>query len=226
MSSTQVMTSTVEQVLVELGESGASGCLTVTDPAGRAGRGLLQGRVDLLGLRPRTPRSARRPPDRVRRPLPRGPRLRPRRPDQRAAGLAARRAAGPPRLRRASGRRGLRRRAAARRHGRPAGVAGRRPQVPQDQEDPPGRRAADDGARAAGRGRDASAPLERAAVQSIGGQRGIPMLSARPDGAVGRRPVAAPTGRCCARSTAPATSPTSPPSAASPSSRRPTSCAR
>ncbi len=34
LSSTQVMTSTVEPVLVELGDSGASGCLTVTDPAG------------------------------------------------------------------------------------------------------------------------------------------------------------------------------------------------
>ena len=34
MSSTQVMASTVEQVLLELGEAGASGCLTVTDSAG------------------------------------------------------------------------------------------------------------------------------------------------------------------------------------------------
>ncbi|MEO8329297.1 MAG: DUF4388 domain-containing protein, partial [Candidatus Nanopelagicales bacterium] len=34
MSSAQVLTSAVEQVLVELGESGASGCLTVTDSAG------------------------------------------------------------------------------------------------------------------------------------------------------------------------------------------------
>ena len=34
MSSTQVMTSTVEQVLLELSEAGASGCLTVTDSAG------------------------------------------------------------------------------------------------------------------------------------------------------------------------------------------------
>ena len=34
MSSTQVVASTVEHVLVELGDSSASGCLTVTDPAG------------------------------------------------------------------------------------------------------------------------------------------------------------------------------------------------
>ena len=34
LSQTQVMASTVEQVLVELGEKRATGCLTVTDPAG------------------------------------------------------------------------------------------------------------------------------------------------------------------------------------------------
>ena len=34
VSATQVMTSAVEQVLVELGEAAASGCLTVTDAAG------------------------------------------------------------------------------------------------------------------------------------------------------------------------------------------------
>ena len=34
MSSTQVVSSAVEQVLVELSDAGATGCLTVTDPAG------------------------------------------------------------------------------------------------------------------------------------------------------------------------------------------------
>jgi hypothetical protein len=34
LSSTQVVSSTVEQVLVELSDAGSSGCLTVTDPAG------------------------------------------------------------------------------------------------------------------------------------------------------------------------------------------------
>ncbi len=34
LSQTQVVASTVEQVLIELGENGSSGCLTVTDPAG------------------------------------------------------------------------------------------------------------------------------------------------------------------------------------------------
>ena len=51
MSSTQVVSSAVEQVLVELSDAGATGCLTVTDPAGEQAEVFFKdGRRELYNL--------------------------------------------------------------------------------------------------------------------------------------------------------------------------------
>ena len=69
MASAQVVTSAVEQVLLELGESGASGCLTVTDSAGEQSEVYFKDGVGLFAVRSGAPGSARGSIDRRWRPL-------------------------------------------------------------------------------------------------------------------------------------------------------------
>ena len=196
------MTSTLEQVLVDLAESGAHRLPHRHRPRRRAGRALLQGRLGLLGVRPGSPRSARGPPHRLRRPVARGLVRRARRPDTtscRAGGSAScwcTSASSSATVVEAFVVEQLQGR-----HGRAAGLAGRRPQVPQEQEDPPGRRAADERARPAGRDGAAPPPVGRAASTRSAASAASPCCPPAPT----VRPTSccpAPTGPCCARWTA------------------------
>ena len=118
-------TTALASLLTELATESMSGCLHIIDSDGDEAPGLRQGRPGLLRLRTGPPALARRPSGLLRSPRPRSPRRGPRGPAQRAPGLAARRAARPPRLRRAARRRGVRRRAGPRLDERPDALAGR-----------------------------------------------------------------------------------------------------
>ena len=76
------------------------------------------------------------------------------------------------------GGRGVRRRAPQGRPHRPAGLAGGRLEVPQEQEDPPGRRAADAGGRALRRPARTGRRPGRPSSPSTGGPDAVPALAA------------------------------------------------
>ena len=173
-----LLTSPVEQVLLDLGAQGATGCLYVTSRAEEEAEVYLRdglvyavfvpGRRPLLGV----------PADVLRRARPRGARRGAGDPAHRAAGLAAGRAAGPPRA------------TSTATWSSPSSSstsstcsstcwAGRWPhlELPQEQEDPPGRRPA------AGRTRPARAPARPRAptwerlTREIGGPDAVPVLA-------------------------------------------------
>ena len=117
--------------------------------SGRAVDGVVPRRLRLRGVGPRPATAPRRTPDVLRRPHSGGPGRGARGAAHRAPGLASRRAARPPRVRRPGRGRVVRLRAGPRPGRRPPALAGRREEVPQRQAHASGRRPADGGHRAA-----------------------------------------------------------------------------